>query len=110
MQVRLLPQGLKGEIMIQIGDLVRIKNCHLKATSGEYTHFSEWRKKGKFRGKNRIFRVVDVATDVYFSRYGCTPRVLMLDKKIHDNRFSIGRADYMLNEEFLVLHRRGKAS
>lgn len=94
--------------MIQIGDLVRIKNSHVRASG--WTHFSRRRKRDwkSFRGKSKIYKVVKILNPGGFDRNGWCDAVVQLDKPIRDDD-KIRHSD-ILSTFWLVLHRRGKAS
>jgi hypothetical protein len=90
--------------MIEEGDLVRIKNKHLKPPFGLFGK-SKPGTYTKTRGEQRIARVVRVVSDVYDWRHRVRNRVVELDIT---NPYTGTR--YVLNSSWLVVHRKAKKS
>jgi hypothetical protein len=105
--------------MIEVGDLVRIKNKYLKADIGAI--FSRWRKSGhnrkadgswkpmKYRGKQVIAKVLRIAVKEYDWRSKSWRIVVELD--VPERHSFGGRPRNMLvSTDFLVVHRKGNGS
>jgi hypothetical protein len=91
--------------MLKVGDLVRIKNKYLKRDV-IISPFNRSRYKGRykrFRGKNRIARIVRIVHPESFDVYGIYRNAIYeLDIP---SRLGFSRSE-IINGDYLVLHRR----
>jgi hypothetical protein len=103
--------------MIQVGDLVRIKNENLRPDLGSL--FSRWRRSSKirradgsckplkYRGKQKIAKVLRIVKSGYNWRNKSWNTIVELDIP---ERHSFGEPRNMLiSTDFLVVHRKGKS-
>lgn len=91
--------------MIEVGDLVRIKNCHLRATGeGFATLFQRRRRDWKmFRGRQVVARVIRIAQMDQFDMTGrWNGRLVEVDCPLRAGE--IGRSIY--SEFWLQVHRK----
>ncbi len=95
--------------MIEVGDLVRIKNSALKATFGR----TRWKKKVRsFRGKQIIARVIRIEEN-YDWKIRRLHRLVTLDVKNPSSIFKIyGWKEklWQLDSSWLIVHRKLKAA
>lgn len=90
--------------MIQVGDLVRIKNRHLRPSNIFSCMTRRGRSFKKYRGRQIISRVIRLVHRGGFDRSGkWTGAVYELDTP---GRFAFGRN--ILNEHWLQLHRKNR--
>lgn len=105
--------------MIEVGDLVRIKNKHLKADIGAI--FSRWRwlksgqnrkadgslKPMKYRGKQVIAKVLRIAIKEYNWRSKSWRIVVELDVP---ESFGGRTRNMLVSTDLLVVHRKGNGN